>query len=148
MSDRQPLVVTPEQRENALKVVGTDVVVLAAASATEGCGFTFQQGPEGTGPPPHSHSWDEAFYVLEGDIVFSVGDESVTCRPGTLVHVPAGTVHAFQYGPGGARMLEITGPGSRAAELFRDLDAELAPGPPDLPKVVEIFDRHDAQLGI
>ncbi|MGS0757249.1 hypothetical protein ACVBEH_23030 [Roseateles sp. GG27B] len=50
-------VLSPDQREPALNVLGTQVTVLASNAATQSYGITFQQGDEGTGPPPHSHDW-------------------------------------------------------------------------------------------
>lgn len=47
--------------------------MLASNAATQSYGITLQQGAEGTGPPPHSHDWDEAFYVLKGEIHFLTG---------------------------------------------------------------------------
>ena len=61
---------------------------------------------------------------------------------GTFVHVPGGTVHAFSYGPGGGEMLEITGKGSTAVQMFRAVDHEIPPGPPDVPKVVEVVAKN------
>ena len=55
----QPIVLRPDQHEPALNVVGTQVTVLASNAATQSYGITLQQGAEGTGPPPHSHDWDE-----------------------------------------------------------------------------------------
>lgn len=104
--------------------------------------ITLQSGEEGMGPPPHSHGWDESFYVTKGQIIFRCGDSSSTCEAGAFVHVPAGTVHAFSYGPGGGEMLEITGKGSRAVQMFTALSEEVPSGPPDIPKVISILARH------
>jgi len=38
----------------------------------------FKRGPEGSGPPPHSHPWDESFFVVKGEIDFGIDDESQT----------------------------------------------------------------------
>src|SRR5690242_21955795 len=111
----RPFVLPPEQRERALNVLGTQVTVLASNTATQGYGITVQQGEEGTGPPPHRHDWDEAFYVLKGEIRFLCDGNVYDCAVGTLVHVPGGTVHGFTYGSGGGQMLEITGAGALAA---------------------------------
>jgi len=129
----QPVVVTPESYGRALNVVGTKVTVLASNEATGGYGITLQQGDEGTGPPPHSHDWDEAFFVIRGSIEFSYGEKTMLAVPGTFVHLPAGTVHGFRYGAGGGEMLEITGSGSLAAKMFTAIDREIPPGPPDIP---------------
>ena len=62
--------------------------------------------------------------------------------PGTLVHVPRGTVHGFSYGSGGGQMLEITGQGATAAQMFTAIDHEIPAGPPDIPKVLEVLKRN------
>ena len=50
----------------------------------------------GDGPPPHEHDdEDDAFYVLEGEVTFTVGDENVVAGPGTFVLVPPGVRHTF-----------------------------------------------------
>jgi quercetin dioxygenase-like cupin family protein len=138
----RPFVLPPEQRERALNVLGTQVTVLASNTATQSYGITLQQGDEGTGPPPHRHDWDEAFFVLKGVIEFVCDGKAATCTPGTLVHVPRGTVHGFTYGVGGGQMLEITGPGALAAQMFTAVDREVPAGPPDVSKVLEVLGRN------
>ncbi len=52
--------------------------------------------PPGGGPPPHIHRReDETFYLLEGQIEFRLGEETITAGPGDFVSIPRGTVHAF-----------------------------------------------------
>ncbi|MGH3011780.1 MAG: cupin domain-containing protein [Gaiellaceae bacterium] len=52
--------------------------------------------PPGGGPPPHVHTReDETFYLLEGEIEFLLGAETILAGPGDFVHVPRGTVHRF-----------------------------------------------------
>ncbi len=138
----QPFIVSPDNYEPALNVIGTKVTVLAANDATQGYEITLQQGDEGMGPPLHSHAWDESFYVLKGQIEFSYDNKTVMCLPGTLVHVPAGTVHGFRYGPGGGEMFELTGQGSMATRMFTALSKEIPPGPPDIPKVLEVLKQN------
>lgn len=142
---RAPLIIRPADRPDALTVVGTSVTVLADSAETGGMAITFQEGAAGTGPPPHCHPWDEAFYVLEGTIEFTLGETTAALEAGSLVHVPGGTTHAFNYGPNGGRMLEMTGQGSKAATMFGDFDREM-PGAPEIEKVVEIFGRHNVKL--
>lgn len=141
----KPTIVRPKDHPAPLNVVGTSVTVLTSNQQTGSLGFTIQSGAEGAGPPPHCHPWDEAFYVLDGSIEFEAGDHTVLAETGTLVHVPGGTTHAFRYGPGGGRMLEITGKDSVAAAMFGDFDREM-PGDVDVGKLVEIFDRHSVKL--
>lgn len=80
--------------------------------------------------------------MTSGQVRFTCDGRTTTCLAGTLVHVPAGTVHAFHFGPGGGEMLEVTGGGSRAIEMFSALDREIPPGPLDVPKVVQVAGRY------
>jgi quercetin dioxygenase-like cupin family protein len=137
MSPKQ-FVVKPGDRSAALSVVGTNVAVLVSAEESRSHQVTIQSGDEGTGPPPHSHDWDESFYVTGGQVQFTCAGQTSMCVAGTFVHIPAGTVHAFSYGPGGGEMLEITGGQSRAIQMFTAMDREIPPGPPDVPKVVQV----------
>jgi quercetin dioxygenase-like cupin family protein len=140
--DTKPLIVAPKDYARPLDVVGTKVTLLASNATTKGYEITLQEGDEGTGPPPHCHDWDEAFFVLAGTVEFSCGGKTQACAPGTLVHLPGGTVHAFFYGAGGGKMLEMTGTGSQASQMFTNLDREAEPGPPDIPKLVELLQKH------
>ena len=135
-------VLAPGERQSPLNVVGTQVTVLASNAATQSFGITFQQGDEGTGPPPHSHDWDEAFYVLKGEVDFLCDGQVHACLPGTLVHVPRGTTHGFSYGKGGGQMLEVTGQGALAAQMFTAIHNEIPPGPPDIPVLLEVLHRN------
>src|SRR3954454_24478857 len=47
----------------------------------------------GPGPPLHHHAFDEAFYVLEGELTFQLGDELATAGPGSLTFAPSGSHH-------------------------------------------------------
>jgi hypothetical protein len=86
---RQPVVVTPEDRPQGLNVVGEQITILADGAATGSYEIFRQAGPEGSGPPPHSHPWDEAFYVIAGQVTFGVdGNDNLLAPPGTLAHFP------------------------------------------------------------
>jgi hypothetical protein len=39
-------------------------------------------------------------------------------------------------------MLEITGPGALAAQMFTAVDNEIPTGPPDLPKLLDVLRRN------
>jgi quercetin dioxygenase-like cupin family protein len=46
-------------------------------------------------PPLHHHDFDEAFYVLEGELTFQLGDELFTCGAGELAFAPRGVAHTY-----------------------------------------------------
>jgi len=135
----KPFVVTPDNYNTALNVLGTKVTVLASNTATQSYEITLQQGDVGTGPPPHSHDWDESFFILKGAVEFICDGKSILCKQGTLVHVPAGTIHGFSYGADGGEMLEFTGQGGLATRMFTAVNNEIPPGPPDIPKILEVL---------
>jgi quercetin dioxygenase-like cupin family protein len=133
----EPIVVTPATAPPPLNVVGEQITVLASGYQTGGYEIFHQAGPEGAGPPPHSHPWDEAFYVMKGAIAFGVGEREIVAQPGTMVHVPAGATHWFRFCEGGGEMVSVT---SRegASHLFADIDREISPENPDVGKLAEL----------
>jgi quercetin dioxygenase-like cupin family protein len=133
----KPIVVEKSNSPRPLNVVGEQITVLASGAETGSYEIFRQAGPEGSGPPPHSHPWDEAFYVTAGEIAFGIGERELIARAGTLVHLPAGTTHWFRFGKGGGEMVSVT---SRegASHMFTDFDREISPEKPDLGRLVEL----------
>lgn len=64
----KPFIVAPEYRAKPLEIVGEHVTVLVSGEATASYEVFLQRSPEGSGPPPDSHPWDESFYVIKGEI--------------------------------------------------------------------------------
>ena len=143
---RSPIILKPEEYQPALNVIETNVIVLASNRDTQGQEFTFQSGQEGAGPPPHSHEWDESFFVVKGTVEITCDGKTVVCTPGTLAFVPGGTIHSFKYGSDGGEMLEVTGVGSAAVQMFSDLSAEIPAGLPDVERVVDVMARSGATV--
>lgn len=53
--------------------------------------------PPGGSPPRHFHEeLDDAFLLLEGEVVVRSGEETIAARPGTYVVVPHGAEHTFR----------------------------------------------------
>ena len=143
-------VLTPGIYPKPLSVVGIDITVLASADTTQGHEITLQQGNAGSGPPLHSHPWDECFFILKGEVEFTVDDRTVKALPGTLCYLPAGTPHGFQVKADGSTMLEFTGQGSKSTQMFTSMDREVSAdaSPADaVPKLIEILGRYGAVVG-
>jgi len=143
----KPFVVNPSDQLQALNVVGERITVLAGGDMTGSYELFLQSGPEGSGPPPHSHPWDESFYITRGRVQVGVGDETYAGQAGTLVHIPAGTIHWFRFGQEGGEMLSVT---SRlaASRLFRDIDRSISPEAPDMARLLEIAERHSTRVHV
>lgn len=108
-----------------------------------------QLPPNWDGPPPHVHgSYDEAFHVVEGAVVFTVDGSVHECTAGSFVYVPRGLVHGFAN-PGGetARILVIATPGAIGlVEEIYALPGGLAA--PDPVAMRELCARHDSEIRI
>lgn len=144
----KPFIVKPSDRSNALSVVGTSVSVLVSDVDSKDQQITLQSGEEGMGAPPHSHDWDESFYVTKGQVQFTCNGQTTKCMAGTLVHIAAGTVHEFSYGQGGGEMLEVTEKGSKAVQMFSALDRDISPGPLVVEKMVRVAGEYGVTLHI
>ncbi len=134
-------VVMPGRTRRPLNVVGEKITVLASGEQTGGYEIFLQAGPEGSGPPPYNHPWDESFYVIKGEIAFGIDKSDMIAVPGRIVHLPAGATHWFRFGKGGCEMVSMT---SRegASPLFTDIDRQISPEKPDLGKLIEIARQH------
>lgn len=144
--NKTPFVVTPEDRARAMDVLGVKITVLASNAQTQSYEITLQEGEVGVGPPPHFHEWDESFFVLDGQVEIDCEGKTLVCNAGTLVHVPAGTVHGYRFGVGGGRMFELTGQGGCATQMFANVSREVPPGPPDIPKLLAVLRRNGVTL--
>lgn len=141
----EAFVLSPEAYPRPLSVVGVDVTVLASAATTGSYEVTLQVGNAGSGPPLHSHPWDECFFIVKGEVEFSFIERSVKAVAGTLFHVPAGTPHGFRIVEDGSTMMEFTGQGSRSTQMFANLDRAAphgAPTPADVPNLTAILARN------
>lgn len=82
---------------------GTYWRLLASGDTTRGRSPTFDElFLQGLVAPPHVHDdAEEAFFVLEEDLVFTLGhdDEQITAPPGTDVYIPPGTRHSSRSHP-------------------------------------------------
>ncbi|XZE19522.1 cupin domain-containing protein [Pirellulaceae bacterium SH449] len=47
----------------------------------------------GQGASPHCHDFDEGFFILEGAVEFTAGNQKVLLQQGDFINVAAGTVH-------------------------------------------------------
>jgi quercetin dioxygenase-like cupin family protein len=146
MAQLPPYLSTPDQQPDAMQVLGTQVKLISDGSMTPGFAVTHQSGDATMGPPPHSHDWDELFYVIAGSVDFICNGQKSSCSAGSLIFVPAGQVHGFQYGLKGGEMLEITGNGSKAPAMFTSIDAEIPPGPPNIPQVIDVLGRYGVTI--
>jgi mannose-6-phosphate isomerase-like protein (cupin superfamily) len=96
----------------------------------------------GGGPPPHRHlAEDELFYVFEGSISFTMGDETRRIGPGEWAFVPRATTHTYvNTSEVDARMIAVYTPAGMEGwfrEVFTPVTDEAASPPPVTPELIE-----------
>jgi quercetin dioxygenase-like cupin family protein len=131
--DDGPIVLGPGEGEP----IGGSVVKAAGSELSL---LEFELGPGGEIAPHRHLGQSDSFYVLEGEVEFRVGDQTVTAAPGTFVLAPPGVVHSLRNASEQpARLLNLHVPGG-FVEYRREFQGLRASGAePDH----EFYARHD-----
>ena len=67
--------------------------------------------PDGVEAPLHvHHREDEAFWILEGELTFQIGEETIKASPGSYLFGPKDVPHRYTVDSGPARMLFLLSP--------------------------------------
>lgn len=109
MSQAGSAIIVPSRQGRALWHLGALMTFKALTAETDGQfwaleGFADRQ----MAVPLHVHSHeDELWYILEGEIAFVVGEETVIGTAGTMAYIPRGVAHTFQVRSETARWFGI-----------------------------------------
>ena len=139
-----------------IAIVGDVYRFLAVGEETAGAYALFEAlVPPGGGPPPHVHSREEeGFYVLEGEITFTVNGERVVATAGMFASMPVGTPHSFKNeSDRPARMLIWVAPAG-LEKMFFEVGVPLAEGattalPPtreEIEKLLAVAPRYGVEI--
>lgn len=125
--------------------------ILAGADSTDGS-FSIVEAtePPGTEAPLHVHHGEaEAFYIAEGTIELTCGDDTLTATAGDFVYTPKDVPHKYVVvGEQPARVLLLfSRPGFESffAEAGAPLDQPPA-GPPDPAVFLRIVGKYQMEL--
>jgi quercetin dioxygenase-like cupin family protein len=101
----------------------------------------------GVSVPLHlHHNEDEMFYVVEGQVEFKIGHETINASAGTTVYLPRNTPHALTIvGDVPAKMLVVLTPGG-LEKFFEELSQLPSEEPPDIKEVMAISSRYGVEL--
>ncbi len=84
------------------------------------------------GPHLHTHDFDEAFYVMEGEITFQVEDQIITRGPGELAFAPRNVAHTLANRSGApARYLLVCTPAGFERYFARMAARQAGTEPPE-----------------
>jgi mannose-6-phosphate isomerase-like protein (cupin superfamily) len=98
-SPLQALIVKPEQVSSIKpKPFGLDMKVLLTTEASGGAiSVLVAWLKPGEGPGDHVHfDQEEIFFIVEGTYEMTVGEQTTTAGPGTIVFIPRNVVHRFK----------------------------------------------------
>jgi len=126
------------------------VMMKAEGRATGGTmsAYEFTSPPRTAGPPLHIHrTWDEAFYVLEGEMTFLIDGEERIAPADTFVFIPHGVPHTFwNAGDAPVRQLTVFTPAG-IEEYFDDVTRVMAAGGEEtLDAAMALMERHDMEV--
>ena len=133
---------------------GTLAVIKAAADQTGGQ-FTLVEIHENEGEAPLHvhHREDKSFWVIEGEIEFQVGQETISAGPGSFLFAPRDVPHRYIVKRGPARILFLFNPAG-FEELLRAtsepagesrIPAE-GEGMPDMDALPDVVRRYGCEL--
>lgn len=99
--------------------------------------------PPGGGPPPHVHSREEeGFYILEGEITFTVNGEKIVAKAGMFANMPVGTPHSFKNENGQQAKMLISVAPAGLEQMFFEIGVPLTEGATTaLPPTTEEIER-------
>jgi quercetin dioxygenase-like cupin family protein len=98
--------------EQSVWYSGWLLTFLATGEDTNGQFALMEQvARKGNVPPRHiHHREDETFYVVEGEMTFSVGDRIIKAAAGTMVFAPRNVAHSFTIDSEQVRILVMVCP--------------------------------------
>jgi mannose-6-phosphate isomerase-like protein (cupin superfamily) len=119
--------------------------LLADGGAVSASRLTLTTGADGA--PPHHHKLShECFYVLDGTMLFRLGDTLTTVGKGGLVVIPPGLPHVFGAAEGEmADMLVVLSPGIERFGYFEQL-AAISRGEAEFASLLTEQDRYDVHF--
>jgi quercetin dioxygenase-like cupin family protein len=107
--------------------------------------FEAELPPSWEGPPPHLHrNQDEAFYVLDGSVTFSLAGRSQLCTAGSFIFVQRGSPHSFGANDLPARILVMMTP--EAIRLVEDIYEASSTGEVEPEAFAAIYERYDSEI--
>lgn len=137
-----------EPREGrTVSLRGTELVFKVESSHATGASCIEWRAAPGFDTGLHVHErLEETWYVLEGELEFQLGDETVRAAAGATVFVPPQVPHAFaNRGDVPARFLLILSPPGHD-RYFDELAEILAvDGPPDSDAIADLRRRYDTK---
>ena len=132
---------------DSVSLRGTEVTFKVKSDQAEGASCTEWLAAPGFDTGLHVHErLEETWYVLEGELEFRLGEETINAPSGACVFVPPHVPHSFaNRTPAPAKFLLITSPPTHD-RYFAELAEILArSGPPDSEAIAALRAKYDTR---
>lgn len=150
---RRPYLFAPAEGRSVWSLGGRFTVKADAAASGGRFALIEAVATRATEPPRHiHHREDEAWYVLEGQMTFHVGDDVLVATAGSFAYAPIGIPHAFTVDVEPTRVLVLAAPAGFehfAIELGIEATGDGAPSdlPMPSPEVIgAVGDRYGIEI--
>src|SRR5262245_58867498 len=111
--EQKTLILSPKDGRR-LNVLGEKLIIKVDSNETNGVYSVVEEtsAPKG-GPPPHVHEKeDEMFYILEGEVEVTCGDQTFRATKGAMAVLPRNIPHGFRnIGTSESKVLVTITPG-------------------------------------
>ena len=112
--------ITTLEGSNSFRVLGETLRPLLTNAMGSAIEIFDTSGLADSGPPPHTHPWEEVYLVLAGELEVTVGTGPARIlSAGGVAHVPAGTRHAYRNVTDDCHFLTIVTRGTRLGSSSR-----------------------------
>lgn len=132
-----------ENQGRQLRVLGDYQTLKLTGRDTSGqLAVIMQTLPAGIVVPMHVHkNEDENFHIIEGEVEFEIGDNTVILKEGDMVFLPRDIPHSIKVNGTSEAQVRINIVPAGIEAMFQELN-DLPARPPEMAKVLEICARY------
>lgn len=123
-------VIRQQGEGRAIAVVGDVYCFLATGDETNGKYALWEAiVPTGGGPPLHVHSREEeGFYILDGEITFTIDGKRMVATAGMFANMPVGVPHSFKNESGRSAKVLISVAPAGLEKMFFEVGVPVPQG--------------------
>ncbi len=148
---------TNRNKKNSYWYIGHLMSLLITSKQTGGS-YALLRATERRGfePPPHTHTKeDETFLILEGEVSYTVGNETFQAKAGDVMFLPKNIQHSFKIESEKIETLMLLTPGGlenyfiEMSESAKELELPPLPqSPPDIPKLIATASKYGIKFSL
>ncbi|MCC5649380.1 cupin domain-containing protein [Nostoc sp. XA013] len=142
---RKPTIIAPGEG-NQFSILGGQFTIKVTGEETNQAWTIYEfTDTEGNGPPLHTHPWEEAFYILEGELDIQIGTETILASPGFFVNIPHNAPHAFKIRSANAKFLVLVSP-KGAKNFYEEMGQVADSSSLNMEKVQPVLNKYGLQF--